>query len=87
MNQSILQWDEEFLISIYVDNLLLAACTIKDIDWIKIILQLKFKMIDLNEAQIIIELQIIWDWARQTLWINQKAYVQTILEGEEMTNC
>ena len=44
-------------------------------------------MINLNEAQIIIELWVIWDQVRQTLQIDQKAYIQTILEEEGMTNC
>ena len=51
------------------------------------ILWSEFEMIDLNEAWIIIELQVIWDWARQILQIDQKTYIQTILEKEEMTNC
>ena len=70
VDQSILQWDKEFLISIYINDLLLATYTTKVINWIKMILWSEFEMIDLDEAQIIIKLQIIWDWVRWTLQID-----------------
>ena len=50
---------EFIIISIYVNNLLIAAMSLKLIKEAKAVLSKKFNMKDLEEAQIIIEMQII----------------------------
>ena len=40
-------------------NLLIITCIIKNIDWVKRILQSEFKIIDLREVRNIIDLQVI----------------------------
>ena len=47
------------MVSIYVDNLLIAATSLKLIKKAKAVLSKEFNIKDLEEAQIIIEMQII----------------------------
>ena len=47
------------MVSIYVDNLLIAAMSLKLVKEAKAVLSKKFNMKDLREAQMIIEMQII----------------------------
>ena len=50
---------EFIMVSIYIDNLLIAATLLKLIKKAKAVLSKKFNMKDLREAQMIIEMQII----------------------------
>ena len=50
---------EFIIISIYIDNLLIAAMLLKLIKEAKAVLSKEFNMKDLREAQMIIEMQII----------------------------
>ncbi len=50
---------EFIMISIYVDNLLIAATSIELIKEVKEVLSKEFNMKDLEEARMIIEMQII----------------------------
>ena len=53
-------YNEGFIIvSIYVDNLLIAAKSLKLVKEAKAVLSKKFNMKDLREAQMIIKMQII----------------------------
>ena len=56
----IVLYNEEFIIvSIYVDDLLIAVMSLKLVKKAKAVLSKKFDMKDLKEAQMIIEMQII----------------------------
>ena len=50
---------EFIMVSIYVNNLLIAATSLKLVKKAKAVLSKKFNMKDLKEAQMIIEMQII----------------------------
>ena len=51
--------NEVIIISVYVNNFLIASKIMQKINYMKIVLNKTFKMSDLNKAQIIVDLQII----------------------------
>jgi len=53
----------------------------------KTVLNETFKISNLNEAQIIVDLQVIKDRSKQTLMLNQILYVTKILLKKEMKDC
>ena len=58
------------IVSIYVDNLLIAATLIELIKEVKGVLSKEFNMKDLEEAQMIIEMQIIHHQLKRLLMLN-----------------
>ncbi len=73
VNRSIMVtlYKSEFIIvSIYVNNLLIAATSLKLIKEAKAVLSKKFNMKDLREAQIIIEMQIICHQLKRLLMLD-----------------
>ena len=69
-------YNEGFIIvSIYVDNLLIAATSLKLIKKAKAVLSKEFDMKDLREAQMIIEMQIIHHQLERLLMLNQALYI------------
>jgi hypothetical protein len=67
------------IIGLYVDDLLIAAQSMRVIAWIKSELQGRHKMKDLGQAKICLGIQIRREHARGTLTIGQSQYVQMIL--------
>jgi len=53
----------------------------------KIVLNEVFKMLNLSEAQIIVDLQIIKNRSKQALILNQVLYITEVLSEKEMKNC
>ena len=69
-------YNEGFIIvSIYVDNLLIAAMSLKLVKEAKAVLSKKFNMKDLREAQMIIKIQIIHHQLKRLLTLNQALYI------------
>ena len=66
---------EFIMISIYVDNLLIAATSLELIKEVKGVLSKKFNMKDLEEARMIIEMQIICHQLKRLLMLNQALYI------------
>ena len=80
--------EKEFIIvGVYIDNLALASRSIKALEWLKDQLMNEFNMKDLSEAKKIIGWEITRDLKADTLKIDQKRYIQDLLESEEMTSC
>ncbi len=63
------------MISIYVDNLLIAATSIELIKEVKRVLSKEFDMKDLEEARMIIEMWIICHQLKRLLMLNQASYI------------
>ena len=63
------------IVSIYVNNLLIAATSLELIKKAKGVLSKKFDMKDLREAQMIIEMQIIHHQCKRLLTLNQTLYI------------
>ena len=66
---------EFIMISIYVDNLLIAAMSIELIKEVKGVLSKEFNMKDLKEARMIIGMQIIHHQLKRLLTLDQTSYI------------
>ena len=66
---------EFIMISIYVDNLLIAAMSLKLIKEVKGVLSKEFNMKDLREARMIIRMQIIHHQLKRLLTLDQASYI------------
>ena len=66
---------EFIMVSIYVDNLLIAATLLKLIKEVKGVLSKEFNMKDLGEARMIIRMQIIHHQLKRLLTLNQASYI------------
>ena len=61
---------EFIIVSIYVNNLLIAATSLKLVKKAKAVLSKEFNIKDLREAQMIIEMQIIHHQLKRLLMLN-----------------
>jgi hypothetical protein len=75
------------IISLYVDDLLLAASSPAEMVKVKAQLRSLFEMEDLGEARYILGIQITRDRAARTLTICQSTYVQKVLTDFNMQDC
>ena len=78
---------EFIMVSIYVDNLLIAAMSLELVKEAKAVLSKEFNMKDLREAQIIIEMQIIHHQLKRLLTLDQALYIQDVLQEEGLLSC
>ena len=77
---------ELIIVGVYVDDLALESRSIKALEWLKDQLMNEFNMKDLGEAKKIIGWEITRDLKAGTLKIDQKRYIQDLLESEEMNS-
>ena len=70
-----------FIIGVYVDHIVLAGESIKKIEEVKHILSTKFNMKDLGELNHFLEVQVIQDHDKGTVWIGQPQYTDAILRS------
>ena len=78
---------EFIMVSIYVNNLLIAATLIELIKEVKGVLSKEFNMKDLEEARMIIEMQIICHQLKRLLTLDQASYIQDVLQEESLLSC
>ena len=72
------------MISIYVNDLLIAATLIKLIIKVKAALYMKFRMQNFKEARMIIEMQIIRHKIKKLLTLNQTSYIRDVLQEKNL---
>ena len=75
------------IISIYVDDLLIAATLIELIKEVKGVLSKEFNMKDLGEARMIIGMWIICHQLKRLLTLDQASYIQDVLQEESLLSC
>ena len=75
------------IISVYVDNLLIASQTLQEVSHMKAVLNEAFEMSDLEEARVIVGFRVIRDWNKYTLTLNQALYIEEVLQEEGMQDC
>jgi transposase InsO family protein len=75
------------IISLYVDDLLLASSSLVELNKVKAELSSCFEMEDLGEARFILGIQITRDCAARTLTICQSAYTLDVLKRFNMQDC
>lgn len=74
------------MISVYVDDFLLASNNSKALQWLKITITKECNVKDLGEVCTIIGWQVIRDLKAETLKIDQSAFIQDLLENENITD-
>ena len=75
------------MVSIYVDDLLIAATSLELIKEVKGVLSKEFNMKDLEEARMIIGMQIIYHQLKRLLTLDQASYIQDVLQEESLLSC
>ena len=75
------------LVSVYVDDFLLASHTIATLEAVKKELAKEYNVKDLGEVTTIIGWQMTRDLATKTLKIDQSAFVRDLVIEEGLTNC
>jgi len=78
---------EIIIVLAYVDDLLLLASSLAEIDKIKKALERRFKIKDLGEAKVILCLDIRRDKALDTLKLSKGKYAAQVLEKFRMAEC
>ena len=78
---------ERMIVAIYVDDLLLIGPSKDDIANLKKELSDRFRIKDLGPVNWYLGMHIIRDRPNRTIYINQKAYVERLLEAMGMANC
>jgi hypothetical protein len=72
--------DDLELVTVYVDDLLVAAKQLSVVQKIKSALMRQYEMTDFGEAQSILGIALHRDWQRGTIIIEQSSYIDSILE-------
>jgi hypothetical protein len=74
----------KIIVVIYVDDLLIASNSLKEIDKFKDAMQSSFNMKDLGEAKYCLGIEIVWNKEQGILTILQRKYLEETLEQFEM---
>jgi hypothetical protein len=75
------------ILSLYVDDILIAENTKEMIDTTKKWLSSNFEMKDMGEASYILGVKIIRDRAKRLLGLTQETYIKKMLERYHMQDC
>jgi hypothetical protein len=79
--------DHLIYLVLYVDDMLLIGNNKEIIQDVKTQLSSKFDMKDLGAANFILGMEIKRDWEKMKLWLNQRKYVEKILQRFNMQEC
>jgi len=82
-----INYDKHVILRLYVDDLVLAAPTGEQIDWIRIKLHEEFSMTDLGELRTFLGLEIERNRTHRTLLLSQSRYIHKILGNSGMQAC
>lgn len=75
------------LLTLYVDDLLVAGSCAKSIVWIKGEFSRRFEMKDIGEAKLCLGLEITRDRKNKKLFLTQSAYVSKVLQRFALSEC
>ena len=75
-----------FFLLLYVNDMLIAAKGISEVNKLKILLSREFDMKDLGVVKNIIGMEISRERALGRLWLSQSGYVKKVLERINMEN-
>jgi len=82
-----INYKQQVILLLDVDNLVLAAPTIQQINWIRIKLHKEFEMTDLGELRTFLGLEILRNRTLRTLHLSQTKYIEKILATHHMQAC
>ena len=71
---------------LYVDDMLIAAKSMSEVNKLKILLSKEFDMKDLGADKKILRMEIRRERALRRLWLSQSVYVRKVLERFNMEN-
>src|SRR5215469_13421401 len=75
------------ILSLYVDDILIAGTSLSFMNTIKSWLSLNFKMKDFGETEFILGVRIQRDRSKKLIALSQEAYIEKILERFRMKDC
>ena len=75
------------LVAVYVDDILIFGKDKIQINRLKNLLHRRFQMTDLGQASMYLGMQITRDRNRNTIFLNQRKYIEIILDRFKMTDC
>ena len=78
--------NEFIVLSLYVDDMLVAGSSMRKIEELKKLMAKKFSMKDLGEAKQILGMRIKRDRKQRKLWLSQEDYVEKVLKRFNMEN-
>ena len=79
--------DSEFLVAVYVDDLILGGKNETRINEVKRELSQKFKIKDLGRLHYFLGVTVNWDQSTGDIWIGQASYTKRLLQKFEMGDC
>jgi hypothetical protein len=79
--------DDLIYLVLYVDDMSLIGKNKEIIQDVKYQLSSKFDMKDIGVANFILGMEIKRNWAKKKLWLNQRKYIETILQRFDMQEC
>lgn len=82
-----IEGDRIFIVAIYVDDLLILHNDLKRRDNFKKNLMNTFKMKDIGNAEYVLGIKITRDREKGKIWLDQKLYIENLLEKYNMTEC
>ena len=77
---------ESFIIGVYVDDIVLAGKSDKTMADVKRALSDKFEMKDLGELNYFLDVKIVQNHEKGTIWIGQTLYTENMLQKFGMEN-
>ena len=75
-----------YFLLLYVDDMLIVAKSMIEVNKLKILLRKEFDMKNLGAAKKILGMEIRKDRDARKLWLSQKGYVEHVLEVFNMNN-
>jgi len=81
------QWEQVYILIMYVDNILLATNDLGVLSETKKFLSNNFEMKDMGEAYYVIGIEIFRDRSQRLLGLSHKAYINKVLERFGMDKC
>lgn len=79
--------DRTIFLAVYVDDILIFGKNQKTIHTLKSLLKRKFEMTDMGPAHMYLGMQITRNRQANTIYLDQKKYLLTVLDRFDMSNC
>lgn len=87
MNNCVFVHSIDIILSIYVDDILLVNFIINDIDQIKIDLNKRFRIKNLDEIHFYLEVKIIRNRKNRIMWLTQKTFIKQFVKNCDLESC
>ena len=82
-----INYEYQIILFLYVDDLVIAAPTYQQIDWIRTKLQNEFDMTDLGNLETFLGLEVSQNRGQRTLHLSQGTYIRKVFHAHGMEGC